>query len=243
MRTPGNDENLIIGLLISEGVIKSYDDINGISLEQSQEGDDQAQDLEQANLWEVRLSDGIVPQLDSLERYQVTYSSCGLCGTTSLKSLEFKNPIKLCQEKSWLSIEHIGLMPESMRNQQLLFSSTGGSHAAALFDQYGQFISLFEDIGRHNALDKLFGHLTIQRHKKVPLALMSKMAVVVSGRISFEIVQKTVMAGIPVLIAVGAPSDLAIQAAKRFDLTLIGFASPESFNLYCGEWRLHSLEE
>jgi len=239
MRTPGNDKELIIGLLLSEGVIKSYGDIAEITFDKS----DENQKLDKFNLWDVKLATGKVPHLDTLERYQVTYSSCGLCGTTSLKSLEFKNPPKLCQEKSWLAVNQVTLMPEKMRNHQGLFIDTGSAHAAALFDQQGQLVSLFEDIGRHNALDKLLGHLTLMRDNDHSLNLTNKLSVVVSGRISFEIVQKTVMAGIPVLIAVGAPSDLAIQAAKRFDLTIIGFASKESFNLYYGEWRLHSLEE
>jgi len=239
MRTPGEDKELIIGLLLSEGVIEGYSDIADITFDKP----DENQKRDQFNLWDVKLAPGKVPHLDTIERYQVTYSSCGLCGTTSLKSLEFKKPPKLCQEKSWLAVNQVSLMPEKMRNHQGLFLKTGSAHAAALFDQHGQLVSLFEDIGRHNALDKLLGHLTLKRHQDLSLDITHKLCVVVSGRISFEIVQKTVMAGIPVLIAVGAPSDLAIQAAKRFDLTIIGFANKKSFNLYYGEWRLHSLEE
>jgi FdhD protein len=125
-----------------------------------------------------------------------------------------------------------------MRMAQAQFVQTGGSHAAALFDQQGQLVDIKEDIGRHNALDKLLGACLVQQNFHD-----DHHSVLVSGRISFEIVQKTVMAGIAVLIAVGAPSELAILAAKRFNLTLIGFTKKNGFNLYHGDWRLMPLEE
>ncbi len=262
MRTPGNDEELIIGLLLSEGVIRSLTDITEIVNEPSET----SAKKNQSNQWEVKLIADITPQFDSLERYQVTYSSCGLCGTTSLKSLEMKNPPKLEQDEHWLSVDTVYALPELMRAAQQSFTRTGGVHAAANFTAQGVLIDCREDIGRHNALDKLFGalsvkqrnkqaskqiqkpihkHVTIQENEHISLdeLTVDTMIVLVSGRVSFEIVQKTLMAGVSVLVAIGAPSDLAILAAKRFDLTLIGFASKDSFNVYHGEWRLRSLED
>jgi FdhD protein len=232
MRTPGNDRHLILGLLMSEGVINAFNDVTDIS-STSTENDN--------NLWEVTLAKGIVPELSSLERYQMTYSSCGLCGSTSLKSLELKSPPTLSEEKHVLAIGDVVLMPNMMREQQSLFKLTGGSHAAALFK--GRYLlDIREDIGRHNAVDKLFGALLESRNNNGQ-ANDENVACIVSGRVSFEIVQKTVMAGVAILIAVGAPSDLAILAAKRFNLTLLGFTSENGFNVYHGEWRLLPLEE
>jgi len=228
MRTPGNDKQLILGLLMSEGVIVSLADIVDISVSASELND---------NSWEVSLSRGVIPELSSLDRFQMTYSSCGLCGTTSLKSLELKKPPVLSEQKSSLSVEDILLMPNIMRQQQSLFKLTGGSHAAALF-LGDKLIVLREDIGRHNAVDKVFGALLESKNIKSNKSDTDTLACVVSGRVSFEIVQKTVMAGVAFLIAVGAPSNLAIIAAKRFNLTLIGFTSEEGFNVYHGEWRL-----
>jgi FdhD protein len=224
MRTPGDDEALILGLLLSEGVIDNYQQVDSITLET---------DDDIGNLWEVKLVSDYLPTINNLERYQVTYSSCGLCGTTSLKSLELKSPQRLDNEKEWLSISRVYEMPEVMKQQQRVFQQTGGCHAAALFDVQGQFISLYEDIGRHNAVDKLLG-----ARLKNGLLKSQPSCVVVSSRLSFEIVQKAVMSRICVLISVGAPSDLAISAAKRFDLTLICFVKENSFNVYHGEWRL-----
>lgn len=236
MRTPGDDEALIIGLMLSEGVIQSYSHIHSIAPEVDDE--DAASKTINENQWQVTLSTGVVPDIKSLERFQVTYSSCGLCGTTSLKSLEMKNPPALSQKKHWLAFSTVSQMPELMRIEQAQFVQTGGSHASALFNEYGQLVDIKEDIGRHNALDKLLG-ARLQRGK----ISSSQQCVLVSGRISFEIVQKTVMAGIAVLVAVGAPSELAIFAAKRFNLTLIGFTTKSGFNLYHGDWRMLPLEE
>jgi FdhD protein len=233
MRTPGNDKQLILGLLMSEGVIESFKDIVGILADTTEDND---------NLWEVNLRRGVVPELSSLDRYQMTYSSCGLCGTTSLKSLELKNPPILSEQESSLSVDDILLMPNMMRKHQSLFKVTGGSHAAALF-RGDTLLDIYEDIGRHNAVDKLFGALLESRNSRNVKADTDILACVVSGRVSFEIVQKTVMAGVEILIAVGAPSDLAIIAAKRFNLTLIGFTSGDGFNVYHGEWRLLPREE
>jgi FdhD protein len=232
MRTPGNDRQLILGLLMSEGVIDSYNDIADIAPNIAESNN---------NLWEVTLSVGIIPELSSLDRYQMTYSSCGLCGTTSLKSLELKNPPKLSEKNHVLAITDILLMPNIMREHQPLLKLTGGSHAAALFEG-SSLVDVREDIGRHNAVDKLFGALLESRSSDIKNNT-KHLACLVSSRVSFEIVQKTVMAGIAILIAVGAPSELAISAAKRFNLTLIGFTSESGFNVYHGEWRLLPLDK
>ena len=237
MRTPGDDKALIIGLMQSEGIIDNYQQLDSVLPEVEQDESESSNAGVIGNQWQVKLIAGVVPDIKSLERFQVTYSSCGLCGTTSLKSLEMKNPPRLNQKQHWLSFNTICEMPDIMRAAQAQFVQTGGSHAAALFNDLGQLLDIKEDIGRHNALDKLFGASLAQRNIR-----HSQASVLVSGRISFEIVQKTVMAGVAVLIAVGAPSELAIQAAKRFNLTLIGFTKKSGFNLYCGDWRLLPLE-
>jgi len=246
MRTPGNDQALILGLLLSEGIIQNLNDVEMLAADKNQED---VSELNKNNLWEVTLICGVVPKISSIERYQVTYSSCGLCGATSLKALELKEPPTLCQQKYWLKVNDVYLMPKLMREHQQAFNDTGGVHAAALFDSAGRLLNCYEDIGRHNAVDKVFGDLLQRSQEQSYLKQRKQLIAVVSGRVSFEIVQKAVMAGIAVLIAVGAPSDLAIKAAKRFDLTLIGFVCDHTFNLYYGQWRLEqtasqdSLEE
>tara|TARA_R110002167_G_scaffold142953_5_gene332123 strand:+ start:40528 stop:41415 length:888 start_codon:yes stop_codon:yes gene_type:complete len=230
MRTLGYDKFLILGLLFSEGVIKNFSDVKSIS-------PDNADQEMRNNSWHVYLANGKQPKLTSIERFQTTYSSCGLCGATSLKALELKDPPNLLSltTQSQFNAEDIYTLANKMRAQQQLFNVTGGVHGAALFNQQAQLLSVFEDIGRHNAVDKLVGQRVFEQ---ASLHVEQLLVMVVSGRVSFEIVQKAVMAGISILVAVGAPSDLAIKAAQRFELTLIGFASPQSFNVYCGDWRI-----
>ena len=230
MRSLGNDKYLILGLLFSEGVIKSYGDIESISLDNSEENFN-------ANNWQVHLVNGKQPKLTSIERFQATYSSCGLCGATSLKALEFKNPPNLLILTGDLqfSSQHVYTLSDKMRPQQPLFDLTGGIHGAALFNQQAELLTVFEDIGRHNAVDKLIGQRLVEQSS---LQSNKMLIMLVSGRVSFEIVQKAVMAGISILVSVGAPSELAIKAAQRFELTLIGFAKTDSFNLYHGDWRI-----
>jgi len=238
MRTPGNEQALIIGLLISEGIINNLAEIECIDA-----------DATNNNQWIVQLSEGTVPELASLERYQMTYSSCGLCGSTSLNALELKKPLRLTQtqQKFEFPVSQISRLASEMRHQQVLFSQTGGVHGAALFDQQANLLHVFEDIGRHNAVDKVIGHYLLTQkanHKTTKSTLVKHeqvnelLILVVSGRISFEIVQKALMAGFSILVGVGAASDLAIQAAQRFDMTLIGFVSEQGFNVYHGDWRL-----
>ena len=246
MRTPGNEKALIIGLLISEGIIFCLSDIDSIHIDSDEKNNNQ---------WLVQFIDGFVPKLASLARYQVTYSSCGLCGSTSLNALELKNPIKLTTPEQGFnfSAQKLSQLANKMAQQQSLFIETGGVHGAALFNKQGELLHSFEDIGRHNAVDKVIGSYLLAQNnpKKFKSELKPELkpelkehidellVLQVSGRISFEIVQKALMAGFSILAGVGAPSDLAVQAAQRFDLTLIGFSSELGFNVYHGDWRLH----
>ncbi len=230
MRTLGDDKFLILGLLFSEGVINNVSEVESIFIDNSDED-------AKGNRWQVQLAMGKVPILTSIERFQTTYSSCGLCGATSLKALELKDPPNLLTltENLTFNADLIYILSDKMREQQKLFSLTGGVHGAALFNQQAELLSVFEDIGRHNAVDKLIGQRLYTQQSPQPKEML---IMLVSGRVSFEIVQKAVMAGISILAAVGAPSDLAIKAAQRFELTLIGFTNNESFNLYHGDWRI-----
>lgn len=229
MRTPGDDELLIMGLLKAEGVFKSAADIESIKQEEKS-----ADVYNNSNMWEVSFVKGVIPNLSTMERFQITYSSCGLCGATSLQALELKQPPTISDVKHWLAIDKVLSITNKMRSKQSLFEATGAAHAAACFDQNGELVTLKEDVGRHNAFDKVVGYL-VSTDDKIE---SNTYIIALSGRISFELVQKAIMAGISVIVAVGAPSELAIKAAKRFDITLIGFATNEAFNLYHGEWRL-----
>ncbi len=236
MRTPNDDAQLILGLLFSEGVIRAIADIENISQEHSEEGTS-----EYENQWLAQLATGVKPRFASLERYQMTYSSCGLCGTTSLKALEMNTPATLAttEQQVSLSARLICTLAASMKAEQGLFAETGGTHGAALFTARGKLLEVYEDIGRHNAVDKVIGaHLQTKGDRGSAQSDLQPLILVVSSRISFEIVQKTIMAGFCILVAVGAPSDLSIKAAKRFGLTLIGFSSDNSFNVYHGDWRI-----
>ena len=230
MRSVGDDECLILGLLFSEGVIKQPNDIDSISLENATEP-------QNINSWLVQFNKDIKPNLTSIERFQATYSSCGLCGATSLKALELKASADVLSKSiaQKFNVDLVYSLTAKVRKQQALFSLTGGVHSASLFNHAGQLLGIYEDVGRHNAVDKLIGQGL--KHKTLP-ANEQLLVMFVSGRVSFEIVQKAVMAGISILVSVGAPSDLAIKAAQRFELTLIGFLKDDSFNLYHGDWRI-----
>ena len=241
MRTPGQDKLLILGLLYSEGIISSVEVIKTIASEAKD-----ADNYHQQNEWLIQFNPDFIPDLASLERFQMTYSSCGLCGSTSLKALELKTKINLsiAYHQGALASNELLLLSDKLRDSQAMFAITGGVHGVALFDSSLNIKHIYEDIGRHNAVDKVIGALLLSERlgdevlidkTEFPLYLL-----LVSGRISFEIVQKAIMAGISVLAGVGAPSQLAIQAAKRFDLTIIGFISKKGFNVYHGDWRINN---
>ena len=228
MRTPGNDENLVIGLLYNEGIINNFSEIAKTELIGEKVGQ---YDLQ--NKIRVTLKNANNLDIKNLKRNFLTNSSCGVCGKTSIDSIEVTCKKKLNPSKPIIKASLVTKIPNILRQQQSEFSKTGGIHASALFDSDGNQLILKEDVGRHNALDKVIG----QSLKNSKLDNDNQF-IACSRRLSFELVQKTLMANIGLLMGVGAPTSLAIDLAKRFDMTLIGFVKSDSFNIYCGEKRI-----
>jgi len=220
MRTPGHDTELAAGFLFAEGLLRSPDDIA-------------AARQPARNSIEFDLASDATPALDRLNRNFYMTSSCGVCGKASLEALEMAGCPALPLEAPAVRAELLHSLPESLRHSQAVFDQTGGLHAAALFDFDGRLLAAREDVGRHNAVDKLIGAEFLGG--RTPLA---ERLLLVSGRTSFELVQKALMAGIPVLAAVGAPSSLAVELALRFRMTLIGFLRNRRFNVYSGAERV-----
>jgi FdhD protein len=220
MRTPGNDAELAAGFLFSEGILRNPGQISGIA-------------AGPRNTITVTLSDEAGVDLDRLERHFYLTSSCGVCGKASIEALESIGCPVLPRGRPRIELSVIHGLPEMLRTRQMVFDRTGGLHAAALFDASGQLIDVREDVGRHNAVDKLVGAAFLKGQTPLNDRLL-----MVSGRASFELIQKALMAGIPVLAAVGAPSSLAVEMALRFGMTLLGFVRGGRFNIYSGEWRL-----
>jgi len=228
MRTPGNDEELALGFIFTEGIITRDTDIDRIEHVFTSCSENNQ------NTIQVILNDGVKPNLLQAERNFYTTSSCGVCGKTSIQAI--RTVSSFATEPLDCEPIHPGLissLPDKLAEQQQLFAATGGLHAAALFNNEGNLIFIREDVGRHNALDKLIG--TSLNAKILPL---TKSILLLSGRASFELVQKAAMAGIPVIAAVGAPSSLAVSLAKEFGITLIGFLRNNRFNIYSGEERI-----
>ncbi len=228
MRTPGNDEDLIRGFLFNERIIKSMNEIQAIEYIGNPTGDYNLQNIIEATL-------NVKGDLDisNLKRNFITNSSCGVCGKTSLDSIEIikKNKLDLSIPKIEESI--ILQAPQLLMNKQSEFVKTGGIHASSLIDVKGNVISTREDVGRHNALDKLIGY-SIKNNLLNP----SEQFIACSGRLNYELVQKALMANIGVMAGIGAPTSLAIDLAKRFDMTLLGFVKGDSFNIYCNKDRI-----
>jgi FdhD protein len=227
MRTPGNDFELATGWLLAEGVVKRHDDVTRMAYCVDREvGEEQ-----RYNIVNVHLRADVPQDLGAIERNFFTTSACGVCGKAGLDQLA----TKAARIDSGLSVsaETIRSLPGKLRAGQGVFERTGGLHAAGLFDSSGVLLGLREDVGRHNALDKLLGWALLER--MLPL---SDCIVLVSGRASFELAQKSVVAGIPIMCAVSAPSSLAIEVANDFNMTLIGFLRDERFNLYAGAERI-----
>ncbi|HLJ46822.1 MAG TPA: formate dehydrogenase accessory sulfurtransferase FdhD [Bryobacteraceae bacterium] len=220
MRTPGNDRELAAGFLFSEGIIAAAEDIAGMT--------------EKGNTLAVELSPSADPDLGRLHRNFYMTSSCGVCGKASIEALHSAGCTLLPRDSVTISSVVIHALPQRLRETQAVFDRTGGLHGAALFDIEGRLLAVREDVGRHNALDKLIGAEFLAG--RTPL---HDRVLLVSGRVSFELVQKALMAGIPILAAVGAPSSLAVELAGRFQMTLAGFVRDGRFNVYCGEWRIH----
>ncbi len=227
MRTPGADFELAAGFLHGEGLVSSPDDIEKISYCVDAEVDAE----QRYNIVNVELR-GDDHDLRPLERHFYTTSACGVCGKESLEQLELRG-CPVIPPGPEIAAETIYSLPEKLREAQGLFEATGGLHAAALFDAGGDLLALREDVGRHNATDKLIGWALLEG--RLPL---SDHIVMVSGRSSFEIVQKCLAAGVPVVCAISAPSSLAVDVARRFDMTLIGFLRGNRFNVYSGGERI-----
>ncbi|MFM9028964.1 MAG: formate dehydrogenase accessory sulfurtransferase FdhD [Bacteroidota bacterium] len=228
MRTPGNDFELAIGFLFTEGIIKGYSDILHV-----RHCTDGGKKEEVENIVIVSLRPGIDPHIDSVSRNFYTTSSCGICGKSSIDSVKVHcNPI-LGNDDWKVSSETLISLPDSLRTQQQVFAYTGGIHACALFSLEGSLKLLREDVGRHNALDKLIGACVAS--DRIPIG---RSILLLSGRASFELLQKAAMAGIRFVAAVGAPSGLAVKIAKEFDITLLGFVRNRRFNVYHGEHRI-----
>ena len=228
MRTPKNDEDLIIGLLFNEGIINKTSEIKKVELLGHKTGKFKLQ-----NKICVTLNNGENLDIKHLRRNFLTNSSCGVCGKASLDSLEIICKTKINKNNPKIKSSLIVRIPDLLKQKQSEFSKTGGIHASALFDQDGKVLVIKEDVGRHNALDKVIGYSF-----KNSIFDTKNQFIACSGRLSFELVQKTFMANIGLLMGVGPPTSLAIDLAKRFDITLIGFISSSGFNVYCGEDRI-----
>lgn len=226
MRTPGDDFQLAIGFLFGEGIITSRDDFIevGYCLDE-----DEVQNL---NIVTVTLRPGRTFDITRLERNFFTTSSCGVCGKAALEAVEIQG-CEVLPPGPRVDPLVIRSLPERLREAQAVFEQTGGLHAAGLFDLDGDLISLREDVGRHNALDKVIGEQVMAGNHRLDDRLL-----LLSGRASFELLQKSLMARIPLVAAVGAPSSLAVDLATTFNTTLLGFTRPEGFNIYTGAERI-----
>jgi FdhD protein len=227
MRTPGHDAELAAGFLFGEGIIAASRDIESIR------HCGPASEAGSVNSVRVELRPDVTVDLDRLERHFYTSSSCGICGKSSPDALDVKAAPLAAADEFRVVAAAIHELPKKLRETQAVFEQTGGLHAAALFDSAGQLIEIREDVGRHNAVDKLVGALLLAG--QLPIA---NRGLLVSGRASFELMQKAIVAGIPFLAAVGAPSSLAVDLARRFGATLIGFLRDERFNVYSRDERI-----
>lgn len=228
MRTPGADFELVAGFLYTEGVITQRKDIQTIR----HCIDTQVDGAQQYNIVNIKLQDGLVANLPSLERHFFTSSACGVCGKTSIESLKVRG-CQVINTNYSVSTETIYHLANQLNSAQKIFATTGGLHAAALFNYQGKLLKLREDIGRHNALDKLIGSALLA--DEIPL---TNHIIMVSGRASFEILQKCIVARTPVVCSVSAPSSLAVSLAQEFGITLVGFLRNQRFNVYSGWERI-----
>jgi FdhD protein len=228
MRTPGHDEDLVRGFLFNERVVEQINHIDNIELV----GDPVGQyKLKNKAVASINNSENI--DIDKIKRNFLTNSSCGVCGKTSLDSLEIIKKDKILKSIPKINHEIIMKSPLMLKQNQSEFEKTGGIHASGLFDKKGNVIALREDVGRHNALDKLIGSVL-----KENLLDNSSQFLTCSGRLNFDLVQKALMANIGVLVGVGAPTSLAVDLAKKFNMTLVGFVKDKSFNIYSNNERI-----
>ena len=228
MRTPGNDEDLIAGFLYNEKIVDNIQQIKKIEKKGEIVGDYNLQNKIEATINDIKNID-----IGKLKRNFLTNSSCGVCGKTSLDSLEIIKSNKLDLSFPKINKKVILNSPKLLINEQSEFSKTGGIHASALIDKSGIVIATREDVGRHNALDKLIGH--VQKNKLID---NHSQFIACSGRLNFELIQKGLMSNIGIMAGVGAPTSLAVDLAKRFGMTLLGFVKKESFNIYTNKERI-----
>lgn len=221
MRTPGDDGDLALGFLFGEGVLRSREDV---AIVKPCSGE---------NAIRVELEDGVDVDLERLQRHFYTTSSCGVCGKASLDALRAQGVEPLAAHRGMFSREVLVSVPDRLRSAQAVFDTTGGLHAAAAFDARGELLIVREDVGRHNAVDKIIGALLSD--DRLPA---HETGLMVSGRASFELLQKALVAGMPLLAAVSAPSSLAVELAREFNVTLVGFLRGDNFNIYAGEDRI-----
>lgn len=236
MRTPGEDGELAAGFLFTEEIIRTADQVRqirhcGLKIGKMKGTVDRVAALN-SNTIRVDLAEGVELDLKKLERHFYTTSSCGVCGKSSIEALQ-AHAKPIADPGFRVASDIIHRMPKQLRDVQDVFERTGGLHASALFNADGSLDIVREDVGRHNALDKVIGAKFLE--SQLPL---SDKVLLVSGRASFELVQKALMAGIPILAAVGAPSSLAVELADEFGMTLVGFVRDGRFNIYCGEQRI-----
>jgi FdhD protein len=229
MRTPGDDFDLALGTLITDGVVRGADEVRQLMhcLDEDEDGSPTY------NVVDVTLAPGVVPDLDRTARSGYQSSACGVCGKTSIDAITAASPYAVAADPVRLSPAVVLGLPAALRTLQKVFDKTGGLHAAGIFTADGEPLVVREDVGRHNAVDKVVGWAA--REGRLPLA---GHLLVVSGRASFELVQKAVMAGLPVLVAVSAPSSLAVDLAVRSGLTLVAFARQPRLTVYAGAQRL-----
>jgi FdhD protein len=228
MRTPGEDAELAVGFLYTESIIQDPSQL--VSVDHVGETD---AETGLRNRIRVELAPQVEIDYDRLERHFYTTSSCGVCGKSSIDALHVTGLKSLRDNRSEFRRDVIIAMPDRLLTEQHLFSETGGLHAAALFDENGDIIVVKEDVGRHNAVDKVIGWMFM--NGRLPA---QHQGLLVSGRASFELMQKSLVAGIPLFAAVGAPSSLAVRMAKDFDITLIGFLRDNTFNIYSDTARI-----
>jgi len=228
MRTPGNDEDLISGFLYNERIIENINEVEKVETKGEIVGDYNLQNKIEATINNTKNLD-----IGKIKRNFITNSSCGVCGKTSLDSIEVLKTKKIDLSFPKIDYNIILKSPEFLRSNQSEFSKTGGIHASALMDKNGGVIAVREDVGRHNALDKLIGHVL-----KNKIIKPENQFIACSGRLNFELVQKALMSNIGLMAGVGAPTSLAIDLAKRFDMTLVGFVKSDSFNIYCNKNRI-----
>lgn len=221
MRTPGHDEDLAVGFLFTEGIIHARSDVEAVVPRA------QPQPNGLVNAVRVELAAGVNVDFKRLERHFYTSSSCGICGKASIDAVAVQGKYDVAAAGFRVTAAALGALPEALKQRQSVFEQTGGLHASASFDASGKILALREDVGRHNALDKLIGRALVDGF--VPL---SQCGIVVSGRLSFELMQKAKVAGCPLVAGVGAPSSLAIELGKEFGMTLVGFLKADRLNVY-----------